>query len=694
MHDERRVLLYGDIDLRYTDGSAIWLISIARALTSTGSRVSLLLKSTRGTGGLFDDLASIEGLEVIDDFKMKSAPAVRHLPSTAARRIDELVTERAIDIVICRGFEVCREVVKQPNAGLRLWAYMTNIPQTAAEMTDVAVIELTKIASTAQRLFAQTEEARDFLEYHVPAARRKTLLLPPMLPDALEQFPRKSDCSPLGESTDVVSTSQPLRLVYAGKFARQWNTLEMCDLPRQAANVGVDIELTMIGDKFQSDLEDESWASRMQEAIRTAPGVHWLGSLSRADTLHEVARHDIGMAWRSTELDSSHEISTKLLEYLACGVPPIVNRNVMHESLLGEDYALYVDGNDVLSALQRATYLGDDLKHLRTAAHAAVEPYGLSTRSVLLEAELARAESEDVNLTQPLNVDILADDSNSEMIEATLGSCQGVLTRRLSKPATRSTASPDSLLVTDVQSHSRLRDCRRPLWILWDDSARDAQRPIASHVAGVFIRQSSSRREAAWWAKVPVSRVFVLPDVVDPTAARRKAPAAPYTVGVIVGPDDMWAAREAHQLLTLLRAEEPRFSLRLFLPANDALASRPLERELLLDALTDLAVDSMTANAWSLATTSGSATWLREVGWLTESRTGLWSRYLGGSIELSRTVLLPQLSATRPVETTLRAREILRTDCTTPLNPPAPDTGNNNGRNFNELKRALALPAS
>lgn len=41
-----KILLYGDIDLNFMDGSAIWLTSIAQMLTqSKGIKVDLLLKA-------------------------------------------------------------------------------------------------------------------------------------------------------------------------------------------------------------------------------------------------------------------------------------------------------------------------------------------------------------------------------------------------------------------------------------------------------------------------------------------------------------------------------------------------------------------------------------------------------------------------------------------------------------------------
>src|SRR5699024_9377506 len=131
-----------------------------------------------------------------------------------------------------------------------------------------------------------------------------------------------------------------------------------------------------------------------------------------------------------------------------------------------------------------------------------VEMYWTSTRSADLEAELERAANEDIGIIDPVYVDVIANEWNSEIIEATLGSCQGIITRRITVSEAASTTPDGSLRVTDIRSHSQLRGYGRPIWVLWDDTARDAPRPRDSEVAGVFVAQSSSRRLAAWWAKV------------------------------------------------------------------------------------------------------------------------------------------------------------------------------------------------
>ena len=59
----------------------------------------------------------------------------------------------------------------------------------------------------------------------------------------------------------------PLRLVYSGKFAPRWNTLEMTELPGLLAARGVAAELHMIGDKIHNAPGD--YQQRMRAALDT-----------------------------------------------------------------------------------------------------------------------------------------------------------------------------------------------------------------------------------------------------------------------------------------------------------------------------------------------------------------------------------------------------------------------------------------
>src|SRR6202012_1600329 len=144
----------------------------------------------------------------------------------------------------------------------------------------------------------------------------------------------------------VAPPGTPLKLVYTGKFAPRWNTLEMTSLPSLLAARGVDAEVHMVGDKVHNDPRDPGYFKRMRDALGEVgapalPGVIWHGGQPRAEAMRLAASGDVGLSWRHPELDASLELSTKVLEFGQLGFPVILKRTPMHEALLGADYPLF-----------------------------------------------------------------------------------------------------------------------------------------------------------------------------------------------------------------------------------------------------------------------------------------------------------------------------------------------------------------
>ena len=328
-----RALVYGDIDLNLIDGSAIWLQSVTQALAGAGCAVTLVLKAPVRTGRLIEPLLAEPGVTVRRPFEEHLLAGGEQGPGpVAAAAAPELLArldaEAPHDLVVLRGRVVTAAAAKSGAFAGRLWPYLTDVPQSVPGVTPEAAEELSMIASAARYLLCQTEELRCFLEGSIPAACGKCVLLPPILAG----IPASRDASAASGS------GAPLRLVYSGKFAPRWNTLEMTELPGLLAGRGVAAELHMIGDKIHSAPGD--YQQRMRAAL-DAKGVIWHGGHSREDALRLAASCDIGLSWRHPELDASLELSTKVLEYGAIGLPVILNRTPMHEGLLGADYPLF-----------------------------------------------------------------------------------------------------------------------------------------------------------------------------------------------------------------------------------------------------------------------------------------------------------------------------------------------------------------
>src|ERR1700745_264464 len=64
-----RALVYGDIDLNLTDGSAIWLQSVTQGLAGAGCAVTLVLKAPVRTSRLIAPLLAEPGVTVRRPFE-------------------------------------------------------------------------------------------------------------------------------------------------------------------------------------------------------------------------------------------------------------------------------------------------------------------------------------------------------------------------------------------------------------------------------------------------------------------------------------------------------------------------------------------------------------------------------------------------------------------------------------------------
>ena len=339
-----RALVYGDVDLNLIDGSAIWAQGMVQALARAGCAVTLVLKAPVRTGRLVDPLAALPEVTVRRPHDEGLVEPGRGMsPKQAVTVLTGIDADRPYDLVVIRGRRLAHLLSHGPLAG-RLWTYLTDVPQSAAEFDNASRGELKRIGQASRFLLCQTEELRCFLESAVPSTAGRCVLFPPVvvLPDGLE--PRQARRDRKG----------PLRLVYTGKFAPRWNTYEMTGLPRRLGAAGIDAELHMIGDKIHDDPKAPAFAKRMRTALESTDGVIWHGGHPRAEAMRLSAGCDIALSWRDADLDASLELSTKVLECGALGIPVVLNRTPMHERLLGPDYPLFAGSEaevvDVLSA--------------------------------------------------------------------------------------------------------------------------------------------------------------------------------------------------------------------------------------------------------------------------------------------------------------------------------------------------------
>jgi glycosyltransferase involved in cell wall biosynthesis len=344
-----RIAVFGDVNLNIIDGSSVWLQSVATALSrQPRNAVTVLCKFGEERDLLTGPLRHLPGVTVVNPIDEGKYPGRELSRNQALDALEELDTQRRFDVVILRGFAICHAAAirrRRVFAG-RLWPYLTDIPQRAEDLTGEALARLTAIANASRFVLCQTEALRTYLESWVPAIAGKAILLEPMIPDQ----------TPVHIPTPApIPEGQPLKMIYVGKYAPMWNTYEMTTAVSELRAGGVNVELDMVGDKIHQSVERPDWADRMERALTSTPGVHWHKGMSRERTIAMLAKHDLALGWRAAGLDDSLELSTKLLEYGAVGVPAVINRTAMHEELLGTDYPLFANtADELLEAVKSA----------------------------------------------------------------------------------------------------------------------------------------------------------------------------------------------------------------------------------------------------------------------------------------------------------------------------------------------------
>jgi glycosyltransferase involved in cell wall biosynthesis len=327
-----RVAVYGEVDPNLVDGSSVWLQSVCQMLASLdGVEVTLLLRRSLEPGRRFllAELEASPGVEVLD----AGRPGLL-APGEALDLLEQLDRDRdPFDVVLLRGQAVLAEATGRAGFDGRLWPYA----MTGRGMSNET---LRALAARSARLLCQTEQVAAELREIAPAANGSVLVLPPMVPD---DVPTSGRCRAGGGA---------LRLVYSGKLAPEYCWLETVEAFRALRRARPDAELHVLGDKIHRPPDLPDFHEEAVQALRETEGLYWHGAVSRAAAQGLLAECDLALSIRDPGVESAREISTKVLEYGAAGLPVVLNRAPAYERLLGEGYPLFLsDAADAVELL-------------------------------------------------------------------------------------------------------------------------------------------------------------------------------------------------------------------------------------------------------------------------------------------------------------------------------------------------------
>ena len=331
-----RILVYGDVNLNLIDGSAIWLTSVVHMLNQDPNiEVDVLLKRSIVKPEVTAAIKQLDRVRFIDVFTEDSSKRDEPYyekkvlqPEEAAQLIHELVEANGYDMAFIRGFQLAYALSDYTDTMKKTWTYLTDFTHDSSAASQEELARLKQIADRSARMLCQTGEMKAYFETFLQTPK-PFLILNPMIPNMREATPSFK--------------RQAKRLVYTGKFAPLWYSAEILDALGHVRRRMNDVELHVAGDKFNQDPNNPNFRKEVTARLQSDAGVHWLKGIPRAEVETLIEESDLGISWRHPDLDASLELSTKLLEYGALGKPVLLNRNKMHELLLGSSYPLFVN---------------------------------------------------------------------------------------------------------------------------------------------------------------------------------------------------------------------------------------------------------------------------------------------------------------------------------------------------------------
>lgn len=350
----RRVALFADVNPNLIDGSTIWLQSLARAFAGLpGVEVSVVLRDPLATEVVMG-AARAAGARLLPLAGLvPEAARGADRPEQLVAALEALDTATPHDLFVIRGASFITAAARAPRLAPRTWAYWLDRPDILHPAAD----PLAEVAPLVERVVVQSAFSAALIETVLRVPAERILTLPPMVPEEAFEVAGPDhgpDHGPGHGPDHGPDPAAPVRLVYSGKIDRTYNVEAYPGLPARLAARGIPAEVTMVGDKFNAVADDPDFRPRMTAALDATPGVTWVRGVERARALALMAGGDFGLCWRMPRHDNSLEVSTKLLEFSALGVPPLLNRTSIHERLLGADYPFFVrDLDDMAEAIAR-----------------------------------------------------------------------------------------------------------------------------------------------------------------------------------------------------------------------------------------------------------------------------------------------------------------------------------------------------
>lgn len=342
-----RILLFGFINLNVMDGSAVFLSGITSMFAmSKNLEIDLVLANPVQRDLLIRPLIQFPNVNVISPYEepdlISSNPnwlsRAQMTHEEAGKVIDYYWNKDSYDWFFIRGLEVAEQLMHfVPSILSSTLLYVTGVTHEDQVLPEERQKKLEELFTASAYLLCQTKEMKDYISknFNHVIEEKKIITLNPMIPDTTSNF-----------NEVFIKKDSYTKLCYTGKFDVGWNSIPIIVAFRELRESYPSLTLDIAGDKFNQRKDHPYFIKDLKYLLENTTNLKWYGAVSRKEARNIIVNSDIGITWRDKSMDSSLELSTKLLEYGSLGKAVILNPTKMHRRLFGDDYPLYAETFD------------------------------------------------------------------------------------------------------------------------------------------------------------------------------------------------------------------------------------------------------------------------------------------------------------------------------------------------------------
>ncbi len=332
-----KIAVVADLNPNLVDGSTIWLKNICSLIAHSMSdfQLDVFLRDNIVNNVICSQLKNIDCVNLIEPKTVQLFDNLEYesLPPDRLSHIVQLWESKSgeYDFLLCRGYNFALQLANNTHVRKKLvvyWAYS----QDYINYSDDALLSLAR--EHRIKIVAQTINVRRYLEVFGQLFSGDIYEIPPMVDASYYEH----------ETSSLLAINDDIRFSYCGKIDKNYCILDLLAMIQRQWGDHLKYSVDICEGKLTYSTEDPDFLNDYANATDSPKeNLTLVSNVVHSDVKKHMQSSNIGFCLRDSKFISSLELSTKMIEYCALSIPPLINLTEPHVELFGDDYPLMLD---------------------------------------------------------------------------------------------------------------------------------------------------------------------------------------------------------------------------------------------------------------------------------------------------------------------------------------------------------------